>query len=189
MSISMKAARAGNVRAMPGTGYQGDPGIFGFLGKAFKGGLGLISRAGIPGVSALAGVAGGVLGAKTQKAGQRESMRILSQPLGFAGQPMPAFTRPQRPAPGIRAAGQRFFPGGATGMIEGGPPGPGYHLNKSNYFLLDGTFVPAGSRWVKNRRRNPLNPRALDRAIGRLGSAKKATKKLGRITIRSACPA
>lgn len=64
---------------------------------------------------------------------------------------------------------------------------PGYRPNKSSYFLTDGTFVPKDSRCVKIRRRNPLNPRALDRAMGRLTSAKRAAKKLGRVTIRKKC--
>ncbi|GAG96208.1 unnamed protein product, partial [marine sediment metagenome] len=39
---------------------------------------------------------------------------------------------------------------------------------------------------VKNRRRNPLNPRALDRSLSRITSAKRASKKLSRVTIRKA---
>jgi hypothetical protein len=37
---------------------------------------------------------------------------------------------------------------------------------------------------VKNRRRNPLNPKAASRAISRLESAKRAVKDLGRVSIR-----
>lgn len=55
---------------------------------------------------------------------------------------------------------------------------PGCHPNKASYFLKDGTFVEAGTRCVTNRRRNPLNPRALDRAAGRLRSAQKAVRFL-----------
>ena len=81
--------------------------------------------------------------------------------------------------------------GGAT---IGGPPTPaangmglppkGYRLNKSSYWLRDGTFVPKGTRWVKARRRNPLNPRAASNAIRRLESAKKAVARINRISIR-----
>lgn len=71
--------------------------------------------------------------------------------------------------------------------LEEGPPGPGYRLNKSDYWLRNGTFVPKGTVWVKSRRRNSLNPRALDRALSRVGSAKNAWSKLGRVTIRKAC--
>jgi hypothetical protein len=70
-----------------------------------------------------------------------------------------------------------ILPGGrpfiTTMDANGAGPAPsGFHWNKSDYFLKDGTFVPKGTKIVKNRRRNSLNPRAL-----------------GRITIRSSCPA
>ncbi len=55
----------------------------------------------------------------------------------------------------------------------------GCHPNKSDYFLKSGSFVPRGTRCVRNRRRNPLNPRALDRAISRIGSAQNAVARLG----------
>ena len=63
----------------------------------------------------------------------------------------------------------------------------GYHVNESDYFLKDGTFVEAGSRWVKNRKRNPLNPKAASKAIGRIESLKRATARFSRITIRKKC--
>lgn len=59
----------------------------------------------------------------------------------------------------------------------------GTHLNRTGYHLKDGTYVAPNSRCVKNRRRNPLNPRALSRAMGRLSSAKKAIKALDRFEI------
>lgn len=74
---------------------------------------------------------------------------------------------------------------GARGAIAPG----GYHWNKSGYFVKGppSGYVPEGTKLVKNRRRNPLNPRALDRAMGRITSAKRASSKLGRITIRKTC--
>lgn len=82
------------------------------------------------------------------------------------------------------------FPGGEPFTSPAGPPAGmklacpgGFHPNKSSYHLRDGTFVPKGSKCVKNRRRNPLNPKALDRAMSRLQSAKKAAKKLSRVRI------
>ena len=198
MSMAVKVSTNAQ-RSMPGIGYQGDPGIFGTLGKIAKGIAGGVSKLGIPGISGLAGgvsgILGGILGRKTAKGNQ----------LGRAGQgiaPGAVFDpriittflppRPQRqpvmqPGAGFRRAAERFLPGGATGMVAGGPPGAGYHLNKSDYFLKDGTFVAKGSVWVKNRRRNPLNPRALSRAMGRITSAKNASKMLGRISIRKTC--
>lgn len=57
----------------------------------------------------------------------------------------------------------------------------GFHANKSSYFTLAG-HVPKGSRCVRNRRRNPMNPRALDRAISRVDSGKRLQSKLASIT-------
>lgn len=59
----------------------------------------------------------------------------------------------------------------------------GYRLNKTDYFLKSGQYVPAGTRIVKKRRRNPLNPRAASRAMSRLTSAKKAMSSLNRVRI------
>ena len=68
---------------------------------------------------------------------------------------------------------------------------PGYRPNKSSYYMQSPggsvVFIEKGMKCVKIRRRNSLNPRALDRAISRVGSAKKAAAKLGRITIRKKC--
>lgn len=76
------------------------------------------------------------------------------------------------------------------------PPGPGYRPNKSGYWRRDprdasgmtALWIPPNSIWVKTRRRNPLNPRAADRAISRLTSAKRAVQKLSRITVRESKP-
>jgi len=95
------------------------------------------------------------------------------------------------PAPGILPAIQRILPGGATGMMMapgmGMVVGGGYHPNKSDYFLMSGEFVPAGSRMVKNRKRNPANARATSRAIGRIKGAKKYASALSAISIRKKC--
>ncbi len=55
----------------------------------------------------------------------------------------------------------------------------GCHPNKSEYCLKNGSRVLKGTRCVRNRRRNPLNPRALDRAISRISSAQNAVSRLG----------
>ncbi len=59
----------------------------------------------------------------------------------------------------------------------GGIPPRGYHLNKTAYFLRDGTFVPARSRYVRNRSRNNANGRALRRAIGRVSGFNDTVKR------------
>lgn len=170
-------------RTVPRAGYAGDPGLLGFIGDAFKG---IGSLAGlIPGVG---GIAGGVLG----------GIGGLLAPDENGDLTLPKGTAP--PLPGLGGIGQRLVPGGSTGYgfteeqlknwrKRAGKPaakGPGWHYNKADYWLKDGTFVPAGSTAVRNRKRNPLNPRALDRAMTRLTSAKRASRKLGRISIRKA---
>ena len=45
-----------------------------------------------------------------------------------------------------------------------------------------------GSKWVKNRRRNPGNMKALSRSLGRIKSAKRMTKALSAVSIRKSCP-
>jgi len=104
----------------------------------------------------------------------------------------------QIPKPGIIAAIQRYYPGGATGMtdpvfdVAAGQAGKacpvsGYHWNKSGYFLKSGEYVSAGTKMVKNRRRNPANPRATSNAITRIKGAKRYAKSLSSISIRKSC--
>jgi len=85
---------------------------------------------------------------------------------------------------GARMHPAAFLPGGAplitratprVEAMEGLPPA-GYHLNKSSYFLKDGTFVPARSRYVRIRRRNFANGRALRRSIGRVQGFERLVK-------------
>jgi hypothetical protein len=70
-------------------------------------------------------------------------------------------------------------PGAATGaMVCGDGRVRHTHANKSGYFLKGGTYVAPGTRCVANRRRNPLNPRALSRAMSRVAGAQKAVRSL-----------
>ena len=116
---------------------------------------------------------------------------------GGGGRRRPAIAPPGQVvvrAPGVGAAVARAVPGGRTGLMVA-PTGTalattrigcmsGHHPNKSDYWLRDGTFVPKGSRCVKNRRRNPMNPRALSRAIGRVDAGKALQGKLAEITTK-----
>jgi len=159
----------------------GDPGLFSFLGKAARGITGAVSKLGIPFVSGAAGIAAGLLG--------RGRVGPGITPLFSPGQPLTLmqsrFQGPgQVPTPGIAGAAQRFMPGGATGF-EG--CGNGTRPNKSGYWLKSGQYVAPGSVCVKRRRMNPLNPRALSKAMRRIESAKRATTVLSRITIRKKC--
>ena len=54
----------------------------------------------------------------------------------------------------------------------------GERLNKSSYHLIDGTFVPKGSKCVKIRRRDALNGRAALHSTSRLSAYVKANKRI-----------
>ena len=102
---------------------------------------------------------------------------------------------PRLPVPlpgGARLDIGSLLPGGKPAFIPGGGGidviPRGYRLNKSSYFLKDGTFVPEGTRLVKVRRRNFANGRALRRSIGRVQgferlvkSSRKSLRKLSKI--------
>jgi len=194
MSIAIKAAKA-----------QGDPGIFGTLGRLAKRAVGTAVSTFVPGPIR-------TIGAAALAAGRG----LISQPSAggftlpparggaFGGGARVARLGPARPGigtpvtrtPGIRGAVQRILPGGATGFEVVGATGAqlpprGFHLNKTGYFLTSvaefGTFVEPFSRFVRNRRRNPGNMRAADRAISRIESAKRMAKRLSRITVRKKC--
>jgi len=81
-------------------------------------------------------------------------------------------------------------PGGVTGFATDGDcpieprvcPPRGFHLNKSSYFLRDGTFIPRGTKFVRNRRLNNANGRAQGKAIVRLEKGAENAKKLLKAT-------
>ena len=165
MSLQLKVSRAA---------AMGDPGLGSFL----KGIAGKVAKVAAPVASMLTGgTVGAAIGAVSTIAGRGGSRPQLVQPPG-----PPPMIVPVTRSPGIGGALARAIPGGQTGyeaaVPQGGPPPSGYHWNKSSYFLRSGEFVPKGTRLVKNRRRNALNPRALDRAVSRVISAKKAARML-----------
>lgn len=93
--------------------------------------------------------------------------------------------RPGVTIPGLYSGGgstTTYYPPAGGGAAAG--PGKacpaGYHWNRTSYFTKRG-FVAKGTACVKNRRRNPLNPRALSRSMSRIVSAKKAAHFLDRI--------
>jgi len=211
MSAAIKRARAnyqgdrGYARAMPGTGYaMGDPGLFGSI----FGGIKKLARTAIstmPGGGIALGLAGA---AKTLLTRQRRAARDIGTLRGRQQLlPAAAFQQYQgppaqavQPVPGFRGLMERIIPGGATGLqVPGEAIGArvpqGYHLNKSGYYRggrpgsasSSVEWIPEESIFVKNRKRNPMNPRAWDRAFGRLKSAQNLKKKMGRITIREVC--
>lgn len=185
MSMAIKSARMR---------YAGDPGLFGALGRIVKGAAGVVGRANIPLVSGVARTVSDII----PTGAPRTVPNVLPQPVmraNLAAQ-MPR-QGPTNAGPGGSRINLPFFGAPGAGISIGErasfEPGAtvacpaGYRPNKSSYFLKSGEFVPKGTRCVKVRRRNPLNPRAADRAISRITSAKKAAAKLNRITVRKSC--
>jgi len=197
MSMAIKTAKA-----------QGDPGLFGFLGTAARrlGGAALRVVPGGGAIRTALGIGAGFLGGRVSPStssfavpGRTAGRQLLTAGARGFARPGTGFRTPTpvTRVPGFAGALQRILPGGRTGFETvpgevGGLPPKGFHINRTGYFLTNeaefGTFVAAGSRFVRNRRRNPGNMRAADRAITRIEQAKRMAKRLGRITVRSKCP-
>lgn len=186
MSMAIKVAKqnAGAQFSSVGSGvFVDDPGLFGSIFSGIKkaagfipGPIGAISRTFFP----------------TRPTTQAPI--LVRPPTNFPGpqgRTLPFFPQNvgqdanggQVPVPGARGVLERMVPGGRTGTMA---CPSGFHPNKTAYHTKSDGFVEVGSKCVKNRRRNPLNPRAASRAIQRIESAKKATVRLQRITIK--CP-
>lgn len=198
MSLAMRGAKIQR-RAM-----MGDPGLGSFLGKALKGVVGGITGFATGGLSgAVRGVASPFIKQPTIQPMQMP----VAQPPGFGGGVQIGGT--------VTIPGVGTVSGGTGGGITIAPPGSGFgpgfgpvvgggsstaplapgacvpgmrgvRTNKTGYFLRSGQYVPPGTKCVKSRRRNPLNPRALSKAMGRVVSFKKAATAASRISIRSA---
>lgn len=203
MSALMKAAKliqlTGGQRVVQRAAHRGDPGILGFLGNA----LGSVAKM-IPGVGTIVqgidtvahlGTAVATSGAKLPSlAGMGGTAGLLSavnkastfsNPVSSVLPPLP-----QLPGIGSLLSGGNTTQQGTTGAVVGTPTqhvpcAKGYHYNKTGYYTKRYGYIERGTVCVKNRRRNPLNPRAASRAMARLSSAKKATSFLGRVSIRS----
>jgi len=219
--------------AIQRTKYTGDPGLFSFLGKVGKIGLGVIgsvipgpiggaakfarsrlfpgdARVNIPGATTLPRVdIPGVIPQFPQAPPGISSLsidpRMTTMPVSRALAPPPPGCPPGRTMVGNQCVDfSAIAPGGvpftipAEGGMMNGPTElemragkasgwPGYHWNKSDYFLRSGEFVPAGTRAVRNRRRNPANPRATSNAITRIKGAKRYASSLSSISIRKKC--
>jgi len=186
MGVPMGRGGPGTMRIGPGGGVYGDPGLLDFFGGVVKKGLGVVGGLGIPGISGAANIARGFLNGGARGPGitplfDPGGTPFLQQSRFQQGGGTPIGIRKR----GFRAGVEALVPGGATGMGAG--CGSGYRPNKSGYYVNGGQFVEPGSVCVKRRRMNPLNPRALSKAMRRIESAKRATPVLGRITIRKKC--
>lgn len=197
MSMAIQSSRARYQGTMPGGAPVGDPGLWGFVK-----GLGKAAIATVTG-GPMAGIRSAVASLTPQAMNPAQKFEVYQGAGGSRTRPsfMALSTADQMrhivpPGPvqapiasGFRNELAAILPGGSTGRMGGpsnSPQPSGYHANKSSYFLKDGTFIPKGSIWVKNRRRNPLNPRALSSSMARITSFKGAASKAGLITIRKA---
>jgi len=142
-------------------GYAGDPG---WLSSAFK----FVKKAIIPTV---ARVLGGPVGAVIGTVGGVIAGTASRPPAG----------PPAAPPPGA-IGGAVSFPGGTTVSVAGVLPShaavgahapAGYHLDKATR-----------SRWVRNRRMNVANPRALRKAMRRVQGFEKLAKRTIQFTRR-----
>lgn len=185
MSLALKASKAASGAASGGafisrSQFMGDPGLFGFLGKTI-GGIAKRVFGSTPlgmGAAAISGAIAGRAGQDIGGAGPGGNLFQSQEQILF---PPTVF----EPTPGIGGKLERLFPGGKSGFQEvSAEPPKGFHRNKAAYFLKDGTFVPKGSRFVKDRRRNPLNPKAASAAISRLESSQKAIRRIDRVKIK-----
>lgn len=128
--------------------------------------------------SAIKGIGNFIKGGITSVAGGGPSLPIPGTP-GWGGPTMPPISPPARtgmpihgpPAP--RVIPTMNLPAPTAGVVPSG-----YRLNKTDYWLKDGTFVPKGTRLVKIRRRNSLNPRAASRALARIDGLRRAMARV-----------
>jgi len=144
-----------------GRGGRGDPGFFGTL-------FGTAKR--------IAGAAFGAtpIGAAIAAARPPRSTQSVFVPPSQIG---PIGTTAAQLGLGLAAQGLSQKMAASSGAGGGGCQS-GFHPNKSNYFLIDGTFVPRGSRCVKNRRRNQFNRSAALKSASRLKSLGKGMKTI-----------
>lgn len=174
MSLQIKAAKSSQIQQVRGGQQQ-------FLGGFIKG-IAKIGGGIIKGI----GQATGIIPQAPAPVPMPQAPRIAPQDRGGFSLPFPGQDRirvlPGAALPGGDPLFQRERPAPRAGTTLACPSG--FHPNKTSYFLKNGTFVPEGSKCVKNRRRNALNPRAASRAISRLESAKKAVSRLDRISIK-----
>jgi len=107
----------------------------------------------VPGVGTAVGIAGGIA--------------------ALAPRPqIPTRVHPEAIAPG----GRPFLTRRKILYADSGEAPKGYHLNKS-----DGKYGARGTYYVRNRRMNPLNARALRRGISRFYGAERILRKVLRI--------
>lgn len=143
-----------------GSYYQGDPGLFGFLGRAAKAAIGFI-----PGVGPIARSAIDVVSSAITKAPKAPIMQRVGRVAGAVVARHPVLTAAGA-AGAVGALGRMTAPGHALGA-HAATPMKGFHVSKKT------------GRVVRNRRMNVCNPRALRRSLRRAhGFARLAMKTI-----------
>lgn len=141
----------------------------------------IVGATGIPVVSQVARIGGSFLRGGSQSRAfldARAVQRARGRAFDRRSRLLPPGLIPRGPGGLIGAV--PGVPGGVTGfqqdtgLAAAGACAKGFHLNRSSYFLKDGSFVAPMSRCVKNRRRNNDNGRAAMRAARRLLGRKKS---------------
>lgn len=194
--------------AIQSTKVQGDPGLFGFLGKA----VGTIAKVGtsfLPGpAGAIArGITSRIFGGGGSPAAALPTVRSLPRIITSMAPSTPTrvsdaisisrMAPTQLPVP-YQDPGTFVAPTGQVGIDATPAIGcpKGYKPNKAGYYRRIKTpmdpvgqvyYIQPESRCVKIRKRNSANPRAADRALNRIQSAKRFATKMNRVTIRKKC--
>lgn len=203
MSYAIRAAKAGNMgdpglfsfvgKAVKGIGGALVGGAKGLLKGGVGGALRGAVRGGARAVMGNAGRArrgggGAAFAGNMAYSGAATDMTASMVPLQFQAPP-----RSGGFMPGTGIQFNTPLGGAALGTFQGGaaPGAPATmigpngnvcrgHMNRSGYYTSQG-YVPPGAKCVPNRRMNPLNPRALNKAMRRIVSAKKAANFLNKI--------
>lgn len=182
------------IQSRPG----GDPGLFSFVTDIVKAipGVGSVVSAVETGVKAVGGLLGGKPAVRTQAG---TSPVVTPKPSIFQRLVGGSEFGLQVPTPlgpiGLEAGVEEIAQAGQLLRRNGrgaGLPPAGYHWNKAGYYVQDpsdpmrGLYVPPGSRAVRNRRRNPFNPRALDRATARIAQFARADSRSRKAVVAAA---
>lgn len=198
MSLAIKRARANGGRGGLAYGpmYYGDPGLFGKIASGFKSIGKAVGGAVIGGVKGFVKTGSPFGGVKGAVSGAVRSFTSTTRG--------PGVTPAQLPVPPSWPGGPAVDPFGRGGQVDifSPPPGAyggqdvgqaivdvtsavacpaGFRPNKSAYYQRTPggiVFHPKGTKCVRSRRRNPLNPRALSRSMSRVAGARKAIRRL-----------
>lgn len=140
--------------------YQNRGDLRSIAGAVVRGGAALAKRV-LPGavratpIGTIVGLAGGAAGALGALAPRRNG--------GPGGKVHPS---------GVLPGGRPLFTGRDVLYANGQKPS-GYHLNKA-----DGKYGAKGTYYVRNRRMNPCNGRALRRSIKRINAGEKVLRRI-----------